>query len=163
MSPCLSLLAHACHHSNGPGLMSEATTGGPALKGISAEGLLARKASGEKFWAVPPSYNQQPCRGKEVDQWLFSWLSLMWWIRTKRGGTASAALSPLLQSWVKTSRQSFYFFLFSKTCCFDHIDIFCANCSVLAHCLHLGLANHFTSIQLKCVLLALVWFLHICV
>lgn len=49
MSPSLSLLAHACHHSNGPGLMSEATTGRPPLKGISAEGLLAGKGPGVKF------------------------------------------------------------------------------------------------------------------
>lgn len=63
----LSLLADSSHHSNGPGLMTEATTGRSALKGISAEELLAGKDLGVKFWAVSPSYNQQHCKRKETN------------------------------------------------------------------------------------------------
>lgn len=48
----LSLLAHSSYHSNGPGLMSQATTGTSALKCISGEKLLARKGLGVKFWAA---------------------------------------------------------------------------------------------------------------
>lgn len=51
--------------------MSEATTGRSALKGISAEKLLAEKDLGVKFWAVCPSYNQQHCKRRESNS--FSW------------------------------------------------------------------------------------------
>lgn len=52
LSQSLPLLAHSSYHSKGPGLMSKATTGTSALKGISAEKLLARKGLGVKFWAA---------------------------------------------------------------------------------------------------------------
>lgn len=52
LSQSLPLLAHSSYHSKGPGLMSKATTGTSALKGISAEKLLARKGLGVEFWAA---------------------------------------------------------------------------------------------------------------
>lgn len=92
-----------------------------------------------KFWAVSLSYNPQPCGEK---RWINDFFLALADV-TNRNVHQRSALTPLLHSWVKTSLQSFCFFLFSKNCHFDRIHTFCANCSLSTHRLHLGVSNSF--------------------